>query len=139
MNGYFSNQDVYQSDTDTHLTGSFDPIPPPPLFSSTSIKKSRHSKRASSLNSFRRSQSSENFDRTQISSKDLDLSSPMSRKYRSGFIHSKKPNEPMYKSSFYINQPHPTHQRTVKTTSTQQQQQQQQKNDLYFDPQTGVI
>jgi len=67
----------------------------------------------------------------------------MGRKYRTGFIHqqtgSSKYPDTMYKSSFYIDQAHTNRRSQEKIDQKQQQQPIQTSNNLYFDPQTGII
>jgi hypothetical protein len=68
----------------------------------------------------------------------------MGRKYQTGFIHqqigSSKYPDNMYKSSFYIDQAHTNRRAKEKIDQKQQQQQPiQTSNNLYFDPQTGII
>jgi hypothetical protein len=58
------------------------------------------------------------------------------RKYQSGFIHRSSDHlEPMYKSSFYIDQAH-TNRRSEENIN---QRLRQTSNNLYLDSQTGVI
>ena len=142
---HFSS-DTYQSDVETHITGSFDPLPQP---SSSYQKKSRrhhHScqpqrtiSHRTRLTPYHRSFSIENIDSSssrpktapQISSRTAQYYK-MGRKYQSGFIHQSPDRaNSMYKSSFYIDQPH-THRRS-------EEKPRQTTNNLYFDSQTGVI
>jgi hypothetical protein len=65
------------------------------------------------------------------------------RKYQSGFIQQQtnSPSHPetMYKSSFYIDQPH-THQRSQdKIDLPYNPSNKKQTTNLYLDPQTGTI
>lgn len=145
------HSDTYQSDVETHLTGSFDPLPQP---SSTSYtKKSRRShhswqpQRSVSDRTHRtyhhRSYSTEHLDpsfRPQTapeSSSRIAGYHPMGRKYQSGFIYRSPIDhrDPMYKSSFYIDQAHTNRRMDEKidpqTRST--------SKNLYLDPQTGII
>jgi hypothetical protein len=66
----------------------------------------------------------------------------MGRKYQSGFVHqetrSSKYPDPIYKSSFYIDQAH-TQRRLSQDKIDQNQKQIQTSNNLYLDPQTGMI
>jgi len=65
----------------------------------------------------------------------------MGRKYQSGFIHrqigSSRYPDAMYKSSFYVDQAH-THRR-LPDKLDQNQRQIQTSNNLYLDPQSGIL
>lgn len=149
----FYFEDIYQSDIETHITGSFDPLPP--TSSSSYRKNSRRSHHSwtplqrtvsyqSRLTPDHRSVSIENFKpptrpqtAPQISSK-TSRYYPMGRKYQAGFIGStSKYPDNMYKSSFYIDQAH-THQRSQEKLDQNQRHIQTSKN-LYVDSQTGMI
>jgi hypothetical protein len=61
----------------------------------------------------------------------------MGKKYQSGFIQQQTNPETMYKSSFYVEQPH-THQRLQEKINHIPSNKKQTTN-LYLDPQTGVL
>ncbi|CAF2761299.1 unnamed protein product [Rotaria sp. Silwood2] len=157
--------DGYPSDIETHITGSFDTFPQ----STSSKKKShynwqpqRTTTHRSRLTSFHRSLSTDSIDienyktrshrpqtAPQLPSKTLKYYK-MSRKYQSGFIHQparlSKQSETMYKSSCYIDQAH-THRKSQEKLNQNPRQyhksiqtlNKQQTNNLYLDPQTGII
>ncbi|CAF3668398.1 unnamed protein product [Rotaria sordida] len=159
------HSDVYPSDLETHITGSFDTFPQ----STSSKKKSRHNwqpqrtnTRRSRLTPFQRSFSTDSIDidnyktslhrpqtAPQFSSKTVQYYN-MNTKYQSGFIHqptkSSKQSETMYKSSCYIDQAH-THRKSQEKLNQNLKQYQkpiqtlnkQQTNNLYLDPQTGIV
>ncbi len=146
------NPDTYQSDIETHITGSFDPLPPPPSSYQKRSRRSHHSwqpqrtvsHHSRSTPSYR-SISIESVEKSsrpqtapQISSKTAQYYK-MGRKYQSGFIHrptglSAHPDS-MYKSSFYIDEAH-THRRPQEKID---QNYIQTSNNLYLDPQTGIV
>ncbi|CAF3740085.1 unnamed protein product [Rotaria sp. Silwood1] len=160
------HSDRYPSDIETHITGSFDTFPQSTLSKKKSHlnwQPKRTTTHRSRLTSFHRSLSNDsiNIDNyktrlyrpqtaPQLSSKTVQYYK-MSRKYQSGFIHqpttkSLKQSETMYKSSCYINQAH-THRKSQEKLNQNLRQYQkpiqilnkQQTNNLYLDPQTGII
>ncbi|CAF4689622.1 unnamed protein product, partial [Rotaria sp. Silwood1] len=160
------HSDRYPSDIETHITGSFDTFPQSTLSKKKSHlnwQPKRTTTHRSRLTSFHRSLSNDSIDidsyktrlyrpqtAPQLSSKTVQYYK-MSRKYQSGFIHqpttkSLKQSETMYKSSCYINQAH-THRKSQEKLNQNLRQYQkpiqilnkQQTNNLYLDPQTGII
>ena len=143
--------DTYQSDVETHLTGSFDPLPQPSSSSySKRSRRSHHSwqpQRSVSDCAHRtphhRSYSIENLDPSSRPQTAPDISSriagyyPMGRKYQSGFVYRSTADhrDPMYKSSFYIDQAH-TNRRMEEKIDLKPRAI---SKNLYLDPQTGVI
>jgi hypothetical protein len=157
--------DANVSDVETHITGSFDPLPQTP-----SSRRYHHSLQPQETNShrtrltpFQRSISTESLEidhyqtklhrpqtAPQTSSKTANQNR-MARKYQSGVIHqqtmfSKHP-ETTYKSSFYIDQAH-THRRSQEKLDQNQRQHYdqlpkqryiQQANNLYLDSRSGII
>jgi hypothetical protein len=65
----------------------------------------------------------------------------MGRKYQSGFVHrqirSSRYPDTMYKSSFYIDQAHTN--RRSQEKFDQNSRQIQTSNNLYLDPQSGIL
>lgn len=140
--------DTYQSDIETHLTGSFDPIPQPTY--QRKYRRSHHSwqpqrtiSHRSRLTPSHRSLSIENLKHSsrpqtapQISSKTVQYYR-MGRQYQSGFIHRSSDHlEPKYSSSFYIDQAH-TNRRSEEQLD--QKLKQTSNNNLFLDSQTGII